>query len=66
MTLPLWTGRHAAARFCHLVYDVPAREAGEAAALIAARRAGVGCAVPGAGDNPWRTLPHALSVTEPT
>ncbi|MER6396904.1 MULTISPECIES: spherulation-specific family 4 protein [unclassified Kitasatospora] len=66
MTLPVWTGRHAAARFCHLVYDVPAEEAGEAAALITARRAGVGCAVPGAGENPWSTLPHALAVTEPT
>ncbi|WP_406201652.1 spherulation-specific family 4 protein [Kitasatospora sp. NBC_01560] len=66
MTLPLWTGRHAAARFCHLVYDVPADEARDAVALITARRAGVGCAVPGAGDNPWTTLPHGLTVAEPT
>ncbi|MDY0811706.1 spherulation-specific family 4 protein [Kitasatospora purpeofusca] len=70
LALPLWTGRHAAARFCHLVYDVPVERSGEATALIAARRAGVGCAVPGTGDNPWRTLPHELTVgrpvTEPT
>ncbi|GAA2817672.1 spherulation-specific family 4 protein [Kitasatospora sp. CM 4170] len=66
MTLPLWTGRHAAARFCHLVYDVPTEEAREAAALIAARRAAVGCAVPGTGDNPWSTVPHGLTVAEPT
>ncbi|MFC5665948.1 spherulation-specific family 4 protein [Kitasatospora misakiensis] len=70
LALPLWTARHAAARFCHLVYDVPAERAGEAATLIAARRAGVGCAVPGTGDNPWCTLPYELTagrpVTEPT
>ncbi|MFI6444976.1 spherulation-specific family 4 protein [Kitasatospora sp. NPDC050543] len=64
-TLPLWTGRHAAARFCHLVYDVPAEQAQEAAALIAARRAGVGCTVPGSGDNPWSTLPFGLSAAQP-
>ncbi|MFG2904091.1 spherulation-specific family 4 protein [Kitasatospora sp. NPDC048286] len=66
MTLPLWTGRHAASRFCHLVYDVPVEHARDAAALIAARRAGVGCAVPGAGDNPWRTLPYGLNAAELT
>ncbi|MGW6919294.1 spherulation-specific family 4 protein [Kitasatospora sp. NPDC054939] len=65
LTLPLWTGRHAAARFCHLVYDVPAQRAREATALIAGRRAGVGCAVPGTGANPWSTLPHGLSAVEP-
>ncbi|HJD80828.1 spherulation-specific family 4 protein [Kitasatospora aureofaciens] len=66
MTLPLWTGRHAASRFCHLVYDVPAESAQDAAALITARRAGVGCAVPGAGENPWRTLPYGLTAAELT
>ncbi|MFB7128060.1 MULTISPECIES: spherulation-specific family 4 protein [Streptomycetaceae] len=66
MTLPLWTGRHAASRFCHLVYDVPSEHAQDAAALIAARRAGVGCAVPGAGENPWRTLPYGLNAAELT
>ncbi|MFJ6773089.1 spherulation-specific family 4 protein [Kitasatospora sp. NPDC091257] len=66
MTLPLWTGRHAASRFCHLVYDVPTENAQDAAALIAARRAGVGCAVPGAGENPWRTLPYGLNAAELT
>ncbi|MFD5466503.1 spherulation-specific family 4 protein [Kitasatospora sp. NPDC127059] len=66
MTLPLWTGRHAASRFCHLVYDVPAESAEDASALIAARRAGVGCAVPGAGENPWRTLPYGLTAAELT
>ncbi|MFH9349182.1 spherulation-specific family 4 protein [Kitasatospora sp. NPDC017646] len=66
MTLPLWTGRHAASRFCHLVYDVPAESAQDASALIAARRAGVGCAVPGAGENPWRTLPYGLTAAELT
>lgn len=66
LTLPLWTGRHAAARFCHLVYDVPAELAQDAAALIAARRAGQGCAVPGTGDNPWSTLPHGLTAAELT
>ncbi|MFF2141197.1 spherulation-specific family 4 protein [Kitasatospora sp. NPDC058190] len=66
MTLPLWTGRHAASRFCHLVYDVPVDAALDASALIAARRAGVGCAVPGAGENPWRTLPYGLTAAELT
>ncbi len=65
MTLPLWTGRHAAAHFCHLVYDVPAEAAQEAIALMAARRAGIGCAVPGSGDNPWSTLPFGLPAVQP-
>ena len=65
MTLPLWTARHASAHFCHLVYDVPAEAAAEATALISARRAGIGCAVPGSGDNPWATLPYELSALQP-
>lgn len=65
LALPLWTGHHPAERFCHLVYQVPARVAEAAGALIASRRAGVGCTVPGGGDNPWATLPHGLATAPP-
>jgi hypothetical protein len=62
LALPLWTGHHPAERFCHLVYQVPAAQARTAGALIASRRAGVACTVPGGGDNPWATLPHGLGT----
>ncbi|PYC80589.1 hypothetical protein C7C46_12495 [Streptomyces tateyamensis] len=63
LVLPLWTGHHPAERFCHLVYEVPADRAEATGALIASRRAGVGCAVPGSGANPWDRLPYGLSPT---
>ncbi|MDT9701020.1 spherulation-specific family 4 protein [Streptomyces sp. P17] len=48
----------AGVRVCHLLYGVPAGvDAGRAAR---ARGATVHCAVPGVGDHPWGTLPHAL------
>ncbi len=46
-------------RLCHLVYGVPADA--DPADLARARGATVHCAVPGAGDHPWGTLPHALA-----
>ncbi|MDQ1044828.1 spherulation-specific family 4 protein [Streptomyces sp. V4I2] len=45
-------------RLCHLVYDVPTDV--DLAGLARARGASVHCAVPGAGDHPWGTLPHTL------
>jgi hypothetical protein len=49
------------ARLCHLVYGVPAEVGpGEPGELARARGALVYCAVPGMGDHPWGTLPHAL------
>ncbi len=65
LALPLWTAHHPASRFCHLLYGVPARAAAAASTLMASRRAGIGCAVPGEGANPWRTLPHGLGRCAP-
>ncbi|WP_329565658.1 spherulation-specific family 4 protein [Kitasatospora sp. NBC_01266] len=62
LALPLWTAHHPAERFCHLVYQVAPERAEAVGALIASRRAGFGCAVPGGGDNPWATLPYGLST----
>ncbi|GAA1269967.1 spherulation-specific family 4 protein [Kitasatospora nipponensis] len=65
LVLPLWTGHHPAERFCHLVYEVPAARSATAGALIASRRAGVGCAVPSGGSNPWDGLPFGLDPRPP-
>ena len=56
---PPWTG--AGASLCHLVHGVPADA--DAAALARERGAALHCAVPGVGDHPWGTLPHALVPT---
>ncbi|MFD4565414.1 spherulation-specific family 4 protein [Streptomyces sp. NPDC058475] len=55
-TLPPWTGT--GARLCHLVHGVPAGV--DLAAAARERGATLHCAVPGVGDHPWGTLPHAL------
>ncbi|MEW2121358.1 spherulation-specific family 4 protein [Streptomyces sp. NPDC005474] len=47
-------------RLCHLVYGVPADADPEAEART--RGAALHCAVPGTGDHPWGTLPHAVPV----
>ncbi|GAA1936721.1 spherulation-specific family 4 protein [Kitasatospora viridis] len=57
---PVWTGRHAPARFCHLVYEVPADRAEQFAKLAGGHRAGLACAVSGPGPNPWDTEPLGL------
>lgn len=57
--LPPWTD--AGARLCHLVYGVPAGV--DLAASARERGATLHCAVPGVGDHPWGTLPHALKAT---
>ncbi|MFK4102820.1 spherulation-specific family 4 protein [Streptomyces sp. NPDC019531] len=48
-------------RLCHLVHGVPAGV--DLAEPARARGASVHCAVPGTGDHPWGTLPHALEPT---
>ncbi|MGW0537323.1 spherulation-specific family 4 protein [Streptomyces sp. NPDC003032] len=57
-TVPSWTGRHSPEHFCHLVYGVPPALARLAGRTAARRGAGVHCAVPGAGPNPWTRPPH--------
>jgi hypothetical protein len=54
--LPPWRG--AGARLCHLVYGVPAGV--DLAQVARERGATLHCGVPGVGDHPWGTLPHAL------
>ncbi|MEW2168234.1 spherulation-specific family 4 protein [Streptomyces sp. NPDC007084] len=49
----------AGASLCHLVHGVPAGV--DPAALVRERGADLYCAVPGAGDHPWGTLPHGLA-----
>ncbi|MGC0332457.1 hypothetical protein RKD23_005447 [Streptomyces sp. SAI-170] len=53
-TLPPTPSYGSGVRVCHLVYGVPA-ETG-----LRVRGADLHCAVPGAGDHPWGTLPHTL------
>ncbi|MGW7265449.1 spherulation-specific family 4 protein [Streptomyces sp. NPDC054842] len=55
---PPWDG--AGATVCHLVHGVPPRSGFDA--LARARGARLHCAVPGAGDHPWGTLPHGLGA----
>ncbi|MGY0021342.1 spherulation-specific family 4 protein [Streptomyces sp. cg35] len=57
---PSWTSRHAPEHFCHLVYGVPPTLASLAARTALRRGAGVHCAVPGVGANPW-TRPPGLA-----
>ncbi|GAA5003138.1 spherulation-specific family 4 protein [Kitasatospora paranensis] len=57
---PVWTRRHPAARFCHLVYDVPESAAAQVGKLAAAHGAGLGCASPAGGENPWSALPFGI------
>ncbi|GAA3849899.1 hypothetical protein GCM10023084_00230 [Streptomyces lacrimifluminis] len=47
-------------RLCHLVYGVPPEADLETEART--RGADLHCAVPGTGDHPWGTLPHAVPV----
>ncbi|MFK4065573.1 spherulation-specific family 4 protein [Streptomyces sp. NPDC029674] len=54
---PPWTARHSPEHFCHLVYGVPPALSRLAARTAARRGAGVHCAVPGAGPNPWMEPP---------
>ncbi|MFC7219757.1 spherulation-specific family 4 protein [Streptomyces polyrhachis] len=55
--VPAWTRRHRAERFCHLVYGVPEGLHDLVARLARQRGAGVHCAVPGDGRNPWVSVP---------
>ncbi|MEV6751266.1 spherulation-specific family 4 protein [Streptomyces sp. NPDC051214] len=59
---PSWTARHPPEQFCHLVYGVPPALARLAGRTAVQRGAGVHCAVPGAGPNPW-TQPPPLPVS---
>ncbi|MGW6025364.1 spherulation-specific family 4 protein [Streptomyces sp. NPDC055099] len=54
---PSWTARHPPEQFCHLVYGVPPALARLAGRTAVQRGAGVHCAVPGAGPNPWTQPP---------
>ncbi|MEU3458322.1 spherulation-specific family 4 protein [Streptomyces sp. NPDC006733] len=56
VAVPAWTGRYPAERFCHLVYDVPAKLCALAARTAGLRGAAVHCAVPGSGANPWQAV----------
>ncbi|MGA4838992.1 spherulation-specific family 4 protein [Streptomyces sp. G45] len=59
---PAWTARHSPDQFCHLVYGVPPALTALAARTAARRGAGVHCAVPGAGPNPWTRPPVGCAV----
>ncbi|UUU34472.1 spherulation-specific family 4 protein [Streptomyces sp. CA-210063] len=58
-----WPGgtRGLGSQVCHLVYGVPPDI--DVGGLALTRGASVHCAVPGVGDHPWGTLPHALEPT---
>ncbi|MET9412321.1 spherulation-specific family 4 protein [Streptomyces sp. NPDC002935] len=58
---PPWTG--AGATLCHLVHGVPAGV--DPAVLARERGAALYCAVPGAGNHPWGTLPNAVEQPAP-
>lgn len=55
--MPAWTADHPPGGFCHLVYGVPEGREGEVARTAGRRGAGVHCAVPGTGANPWQSVP---------
>ncbi|WP_312018612.1 spherulation-specific family 4 protein [Streptomyces sp. I05A-00742] len=55
--VPDWTKSHLPSLFGHLVYGVPQERADHVARIAGLRGAGVHCAVPGKGDNPWQTAP---------
>ncbi|MGK5642243.1 spherulation-specific family 4 protein [Streptomyces sp. URMC 126] len=55
--VPAWTKSHLPSRFCHLVYGVPQERADHVSRTAGSRGAGVHCAVPGRGENPWQTAP---------
>lgn len=55
--VPAWTADHPPGRFCHLVYAVPDGCAEQVARTAERRGAGVHCAVPGEGANPWQSAP---------
>ncbi|MEU5052836.1 spherulation-specific family 4 protein [Streptomyces sp. NPDC021096] len=55
--VPDWTADHPPGRFCHLVYGVPEGAQAQVARTAGARGAGVHCAVPGTGANPWCSAP---------
>ncbi|MCA6096285.1 spherulation-specific family 4 protein [Streptomyces sp. SCA3-4] len=57
--VPAWTADHPPGRFCHLVHAVPPDRTAQVARTAAARGAGVHCAVPGTGANPWCSVPRA-------
>ncbi|MEU4211885.1 spherulation-specific family 4 protein [Streptomyces sp. NPDC026206] len=59
--VPTWTADHPPGRFCHLVHGVPRGHAEQVARIAGGRGAGVHCAAPGSGANPWRSahLPGA-------
>ncbi|MCZ4096029.1 hypothetical protein C8250_021095 [Streptomyces sp. So13.3] len=59
--VPAWTSTYPADRFCHLVYDVPARLCGLASRTARLRGAAVHCAVPGSGANPWQGVSPDLT-----
>lgn len=64
--VPAWTSTYPAERFCHLVYDVPARLCGLASRTAGLRGAAVHCAVPGSGANPWQGVsPDLTDVAGP-
>ncbi|MFC5722952.1 spherulation-specific family 4 protein [Streptomyces gamaensis] len=60
VTVPPWTRAHPPERFCHLVHGVPPEHARAVARTAGGRGAGVHCAVPGRGANPWRHVPWTL------
>ncbi|MEV4743763.1 spherulation-specific family 4 protein [Streptomyces sp. NPDC049555] len=62
--VPAWTADHPPQRFCHLVHAVPEGRAHEVARTAALRGAGVHCAVPGTGANPWRSAPPPAGAQE--
>lgn len=61
-TAPEWTRGHPPHLLCHLVYAVPAHLGAEVARTARERGAGVHCAAPGRGANPWQRVP----LTVPT
>ncbi|MGK5628728.1 spherulation-specific family 4 protein [Streptomyces sp. URMC 123] len=59
---PAWLSAHPPERVCHLVHGVPAGLCALAARMAGLRGAGVHCAVPGGGPNPWRAVPPAVTA----
>jgi Spherulation-specific family 4. len=60
LTVPAWTLKKPASRFCHFVYDVPPAIAQNPSECVIARHAQTACLTQGTLPNPWDRLPAAL------
>jgi hypothetical protein len=60
LQVPDWVRDRPAERYCHLVYDVPVRQARRPELIVSDLHVGTVCLTDGGGPNPWDRVPPAL------